>query len=538
MMKDYRKFDKRAVAGLDRDDPNYENKVLIRKALEKARQGADHVGGAVAYLRKIRMLSGDRYGQAYRQQAMHLADAASYDEVPVSEAIKAIELLAKHFEPVSLADTADQPLPPWAKAAGWSYAVDTMYAAVWGPGVFNIDVIKAINNAWIPVTNEEGEGDVSLKVLRHDTGPLALTYHDEQAGVQQETVLAIQIPVGEERAAMAALQRAVKPFRLQAEPLARWRKPEARQGKPRRRQQRRRFPFRGAASAQRVAYRHLQRAAKADLSKADKDKVIDLLAEAKGKEIPDSKVHALAEEIGISAHDLESYIYSIASELAAWQKSMYNPGGKAEEAGIKAEDFPKETIDKGIEVELEHTTDRELAKKIVLDHLVESPDYYDALEEMEAKLEKKAGRPYVEVYEEDQDETWTADQAEFERDNRDDPELLEEVRSMRRGEERWFEGGAAPAFRVRKLAAGPKPTWQTTPDDWMTIFLIIDEPSTAEEIESLVDEGAEFARRHRGLFIFQETGQIDSFAYSFPPHLKREVKRHFDRLGINFEIYD
>ena len=45
-----------------------------------------------------------------------------------------------------------------------------------------------------------------------------------------------------------------------------------------------------------------------------------------------------------------------------------------------------EVIADGIKVELEHTDDIDLAKKIVLDHLVESPEYYDALEEMEKKL--------------------------------------------------------------------------------------------------------------------------------------------------------
>ena len=35
---------------------------------------------------------------------------------------------------------------------------------------------------------------------------------------------------------------------------------------------------------------------------------------------------------------------------------------------------------KGINVEMEHTDDREIAKKIALDHLQEDPIYYDKLE--------------------------------------------------------------------------------------------------------------------------------------------------------------
>jgi hypothetical protein len=40
-------------------------------------------------------------------------------------------------------------------------------------------------------------------------------------------------------------------------------------------------------------------------------------------------------------------------------------------------------LNKGIEVELEHTTDKEKAKEIALDHLAEYPDYYDRLEKVE-----------------------------------------------------------------------------------------------------------------------------------------------------------
>jgi hypothetical protein len=41
-------------------------------------------------------------------------------------------------------------------------------------------------------------------------------------------------------------------------------------------------------------------------------------------------------------------------------------------------------LNKGIRVELEHTTDRRVAREIALDHLKEFPDYYDRL----AKAEK------------------------------------------------------------------------------------------------------------------------------------------------------
>ena len=40
-------------------------------------------------------------------------------------------------------------------------------------------------------------------------------------------------------------------------------------------------------------------------------------------------------------------------------------------------------IIKGREVELEHTNDKDLSKKIAMDHLVEDPNYYDKLAKME-----------------------------------------------------------------------------------------------------------------------------------------------------------
>jgi hypothetical protein len=39
----------------------------------------------------------------------------------------------------------------------------------------------------------------------------------------------------------------------------------------------------------------------------------------------------------------------------------------------------KKQIEKGIKVEMEHTKNKEVAKRIAMDHLVETPDYYDKL---------------------------------------------------------------------------------------------------------------------------------------------------------------
>jgi rhodanese-related sulfurtransferase len=55
--------------------------------------------------------------------------------------------------------------------------------------------------------------------------------------------------------------------------------------------------------------------------------------------------------------------------------------------GVSPKDIQKQ-IAKGLSVEMEHTEDPEVAKEIVMDHLAESPIYYDLLEEMENKMEE------------------------------------------------------------------------------------------------------------------------------------------------------
>ena len=50
--------------------------------------------------------------------------------------------------------------------------------------------------------------------------------------------------------------------------------------------------------------------------------------------------------------------------------------------------FDKEQLEKGIDVEYEHTSEREIAKAIAKDHLMEGDNYYILLEEMEKKLKE------------------------------------------------------------------------------------------------------------------------------------------------------
>ena len=72
-------------------------------------------------------------------------------------------------------------------------------------------------------------------------------------------------------------------------------------------------------------------------------------------------------------------------------------GGKSDKLSIKdiAKKFDVTTseieaqIRKGIEIESEHTSDKEKATEIATDHVSEFPDYYDRLGKMEKKADKE-----------------------------------------------------------------------------------------------------------------------------------------------------
>ena len=72
-------------------------------------------------------------------------------------------------------------------------------------------------------------------------------------------------------------------------------------------------------------------------------------------------------------------------------------GGKADKMSAKdiADKFNVSVekveyqIKKGVEVEMEHTNDKEKATEIASDHISEFPDYYDRLEKMEKKASKE-----------------------------------------------------------------------------------------------------------------------------------------------------
>jgi hypothetical protein len=61
---------------------------------------------------------------------------------------------------------------------------------------------------------------------------------------------------------------------------------------------------------------------------------------------------------------------------------------------MRPEEFPRDALKKGVQVELEHTDHPEIALEIAMDHLAESLEYYDKLEEMESQIASRVSSRY------------------------------------------------------------------------------------------------------------------------------------------------
>jgi hypothetical protein len=83
----------------------------------------------------------------------------------------------------------------------------------------------------------------------------------------------------------------------------------------------------------------------------------------------DTEVHAIAEKYGVDPSEAEQYIYTILSDLVGGGKSK-GEVGPVDESELAT----------GVEIESEHTKDKEIAEKIARDHLAEDPKYYTKLQ--------------------------------------------------------------------------------------------------------------------------------------------------------------
>lgn len=88
----------------------------------------------------------------------------------------------------------------------------------------------------------------------------------------------------------------------------------------------------------------------------------------------DEDVHAWAEENGHTPEEVEEYLYGFIHDLMhKLSKSVNEPDDK----------YDADQLARGIEVELEHTDNKDLAKMIAKDHLNECSGYYDMLDKAE-----------------------------------------------------------------------------------------------------------------------------------------------------------
>jgi len=84
-------------------------------------------------------------------------------------------------------------------------------------------------------------------------------------------------------------------------------------------------------------------------------------------------------------NELDFYYKKMVEELSAETKQIFKhfkPVGPDS-------DYDAEQIKKGMKVEQEHTTNKDITKMIAKHHLNEFPTYYTALDEMETKLKAK-----------------------------------------------------------------------------------------------------------------------------------------------------
>jgi hypothetical protein len=97
----------------------------------------------------------------------------------------------------------------------------------------------------------------------------------------------------------------------------------------------------------------------------------------------DSDLHAWAEDSGFEVDDVDEKVYTLASALV-----QFLHDGKAVDSGFTEDDADSDELKMGIKIEMEHTSNPVMAKRIALDHLSEIPDYYTRL----VKLEEDAKR--------------------------------------------------------------------------------------------------------------------------------------------------
>jgi len=114
-----------------------------------------------------------------------------------------------------------------------------------------------------------------------------------------------------------------------------------------------------------------------DELKGEEDIQLKIMELLKNQPSPvDDVIHKFAEKEGLDVHKFEAYIYDILGSILG--------AGRAKEKGFEEKDADPKELKMGIKVEMEHTTNPLISKRIALDHLAEIKDYYTRLDKMES----------------------------------------------------------------------------------------------------------------------------------------------------------
>jgi conjugal transfer/entry exclusion protein len=113
------------------------------------------------------------------------------------------------------------------------------------------------------------------------------------------------------------------------------------------------------------------------------------------RKVKDSEVEQMIEDlnkiqsqVSVMHHgqltNLKQHLESVVGKIDGRLTSSKATKDVADKHGVSVEQIEAQ-LEKGIKVEMEHTSNEESARKIALDHLAEVPDYYDKLKEVEGK---------------------------------------------------------------------------------------------------------------------------------------------------------
>lgn len=96
---------------------------------------------------------------------------------------------------------------------------------------------------------------------------------------------------------------------------------------------------------------------------------------------------------GMSHHyDQAEYHDDKADDITKAERKDKIPGGLADKK--KPNDFDSKALAEGVKIEMEHTSSKDIATEIAMDHLTEDPNYYKKLKTIEKSLQMRYGLGY------------------------------------------------------------------------------------------------------------------------------------------------